>query len=509
MKLNVHIIYDALKRFQPVLHTKKDKKLILSQIRLYKAGDELDKRFIYIIDSGIISRYDSYLQDIDLISVGFLLEEVKSTLSVIEINDSFDIITIFNEVQDVFYKYETWNHNLIKSIASHESLQSIANKAASELDNPFVLFDIAFKLITTGGSIPKDYQGTSWESIINKEYVPLETFQFPDNDMYFFLKYNREIYHPHGGPYHSNTNIFLNLYVEGQLFAILAESDVNAEFTNGQLSLFIHIRDILEFALTSYFKSKGTSEILTYYAEKLIKGIHVNEKILHHYLEERGWKLNGYFCIYTLSDLNGERLSDSQEEFCLLRINKIVKKAIVFTYEHYIVVITNQMSKERDASFIEKMGLLLKRLELRCGYSHVFHRFHDLQYYYNQSRLAISEGEIVDPEKVVWNFNDYYFQSIMNELSHSITLKTLCHPGILKLWNYDQENVTDYIKCMKAYLVNGCNISQTGKDLFMHRNTLVYRLEKIKQILEMDIGKLPEIERMQLWFSCILCEYLS
>lgn len=508
MKLNIHIIYDALKKYKPVLHTKKEKELIFTNIRLFKNGTNTDKRSIYMMEADQILKYHTCLQDIDLISIGFLPEEIKYTLSVIEINDRYDIIAVFNEVQDVFYKYETWNNNLMKSIASHESLQSIANKAASELDNPFVVFDIAFKIITTGGNIPKDYEGTSWESIINKEYIPLETFQFPDNDLYFFLKHNKEIYYPQGSPYNSNMNIFLNIYVEGQLFAILAESDVNVEFTNGQLSLIIHIRNMLEFGLTSYFKSKGTSEILTYYVEKLLKGLPVSEKILRHYLEERGWSISGYFCVYTLSNLNGEQLSDNQEEFCLLRIKKMVKSAIVFTYDHYIIVITKQMTKDIDTSFIEEMGQLLNKLELRCGYSHLFYHFSELQSYYNQSRLAILEGEIIDPEKVAWNFNDYYFQYIINVLSNSINLKTLCHPGILKLLNYDKENNTDYIKCVQTYLVNGCNLSQTGKDLFMHRNTLVYRLEKIQQMLEIDVEKLPERERMQLWFSCMLCEYM-
>lgn len=150
-------------------------------------------------------------------------KEEKSSLSVIEISKEYHFITIFNEVQDIFSKYEKWNNDLMKSIAFHESLQSIANKAATILDNPFVIFDVTFKIIAIGGNAPKDYEGTAWESVINKEYVPLETFQFPDNDIYFFLKHDKEIYYPQGSPYTSYTNIFLNLYIDNQLFAILAK----------------------------------------------------------------------------------------------------------------------------------------------------------------------------------------------------------------------------------------------------------------------------------------------
>lgn len=265
---------------------------------------------------------------------------------------------------------------------------------------------------------------------------------------------------------------------------------------------------MLELSLMSSFKSKGTSEILMYYIEKLLKGLPVDNKILRYYLKERRWYINGHFYIYTLSNLNGEKLSDNKEEFCLFRIKKIVKNAIVFTYENYIVVITNQISNKIDISFLEEMSILLNRIELHGGYSHIFYDFSEIQYYYNQSLLAILEGRIIDSEKVIWNYSDYYFQYIINVLNSSMSLKTMCHPGILNILNYDKRNNTDFIKCLRTYLVNGCNISQTGKDLFMHRNTLVYRLEKIQQILEIDVQELQERERMQLWFSCMLCEYL-
>ena len=508
MELNIHIIYDALQKYKPILYTNKENELILSQVHLFKNGRNLNTIYIYIMEAKEIKKYHSFLQDIDIISIGFLSKEEKKSLSVIEISNTYDFITIFNEVQDIFYKYEKWNSNLMKSIASHDSLQNIANEASTVLRNPFVIFDIAFKLLAIGGSIPKNYEGTSWESVINKEYVPIETFQIPNNDLYFFLKHNKEIYSPPGNPYTSYTNIFINLYVDDQLFAILAETDVNSPLTNGQLSLLKHIRDMLELALTSNLKNIGTSKILTHYIENLLIGLPVDDKILNYHLEKRGWITNGYFCIYTLSNPKGDKLNDNQKEFCLFRIKKLVKNSIILAYEDYIVIITKQTNNEIDASFLEEMSKLLNLLDLHCGYSHIFYYFGDIQYYYNQSKLAILEGGTVNPEKTIWNYSDYYFQYIANTLNSSINLKTICHPSILNLLNYDKKNNTDFIKCLQTYLVNGCNISQTGKDLFLHRNTLVYRLEKIRQLLEIDIQKLHERERMQLWFSCILCEYL-
>ncbi len=43
-----------------------------------------------------------------------------------------------------------------------------------------------------------------------------------------------------------------------------------------------------------------------------------------------------------------------------------------------------------------------------------------------------------------------------------------------------------------AFIENGFNISKTSNNIYLHRNTLIYRLEKIKDILGMDIKNFNE-----------------
>jgi len=84
----------------------------------------------------------------------------------------------------------------------------------------------------------------------------------------------------------------------------------------------------------------------------------------------------------------------------------------------------------------------------------------------------------------------------------------MCHPNILHLREHDDTYGTDFVQCLRIYLFNGCNIAQTGKELFMHRNTLAYWLGKIAEIIKMDVRQLHENERTQLLLSCRICCYL-
>lgn len=55
------------------------------------------------------------------------------------------------------------------------------------------------------------------------------------------------------------------------------------------------------------------------------------------------------------------------------------------------------------------------------------------------------------------------------------------------LLNYDRAHETNYVHTMRVYLANNCNVTQTAKQLFIHRHTLLKRLDKISIIGNVDL----------------------
>ncbi len=55
------------------------------------------------------------------------------------------------------------------------------------------------------------------------------------------------------------------------------------------------------------------------------------------------------------------------------------------------------------------------------------------------------------------------------------------------LGRYHSENGGNLLETLEAYLENGCNAKLTARKLFIHYNTMLYRLEKIQQILGMEL----------------------
>lgn len=65
----------------------------------------------------------------------------------------------------------------------------------------------------------------------------------------------------------------------------------------------------------------------------------------------------------------------------------------------------------------------------------------------------------------------------------------------------------DLVNTALSFFENNLNISQTSKKTFMHRNTLVYRIEKIKKTIALDIRLFSEaviVENMILFYKNII-----
>lgn len=56
----------------------------------------------------------------------------------------------------------------------------------------------------------------------------------------------------------------------------------------------------------------------------------------------------------------------------------------------------------------------------------------------------------------------------------------------------------DLVKTTQAFLSNNLNICKTSKKIFMHRNTLLYRIEKIKKLLGLDIRQFDDAITMHI-----------
>ena len=92
---------------------------------------------------------------------------------------------------------------------------------------------------------------------------------------------------------------------------------------------------------------------------------------------------------------------------------------------------------------------------------------------------------------------------ILEQITRKLPGSMLCHEKLLILRKMDQEHGTEYMKTLRTYLDQQQNAVRTARELYIHRSTFLYRLEKIKEVLESDLDDTEELLYLNLSFRLL------
>ncbi len=91
-------------------------------------------------------------------------------------------------------------------------------------------------------------------------------------------------------------------------------------------------------------------------------------------------------------------------------------------------------------------------------------------------------------EYILYDESDYCTLSSIVAIDNNLVLLSFIHEDIIKLLKYDLKNNDSLCKTLYYYLANFKSLKETSKDVFLHKNTITYRLDKIKEIIEDDLS---------------------
>ncbi len=108
----------------------------------------------------------------------------------------------------------------------------------------------------------------------------------------------------------------------------------------------------------------------------------------------------------------------------------------------------------------------------------------DLARSFKEAQAALEVGKVFDTEKTIVSYDNLGIARLIYQLPTTLCetfLKEVFKRGSIE--NLDQETFFT----IQRFFENNLNVSETSRKLFVHRNTLVYRLEKIKKITGLDL----------------------
>lgn len=108
---------------------------------------------------------------------------------------------------------------------------------------------------------------------------------------------------------------------------------------------------------------------------------------------------------------------------------------------------------------------------------------------YKDAQTALKIGQIFEAEKSIVDYNHLGIGRLIYQLPTTLCrlfLNEVFKEGVFE--TIDSETMIT----IQKFFENNLNVSETSRQLFIHRNTLVYRLDKIQKITGMDLRKFDD-----------------
>ena len=122
--------------------------------------------------------------------------------------------------------------------------------------------------------------------------------------------------------------------------------------------------------------------------------------------------------------------------------------------------------------------------EIHIAYGTVINDIKEVSKSYKEAKLALDVGKIFFSEKNVIAFSELGIGRLIYQLP-----TTLCEMFLQEVFKRGSLESLDRetLQTIQAFFENNLNVSETSRKLFVHRNTLVYRLEKIRKLTGLDL----------------------
>ena len=226
-------------------------------------------------------------------------------------------------------------------------------------------------------------------------------------------------------------------------------------------------------------------------------------------LHSHGFKTNAQYCACCImvSDIKGDteqRLGTLAYEIDHF-LKRTYKNYSVFVYDEQIVIIVSNYTVSEIHDFVNEAviktkTLLTKDETITYGCGKITQSIRCLYKTYNQARsiqqLQFS-GKLGD---------QYHFYSslgvfkLLMAINDTDVIEDYLKNTINPLREYDQAKCTDLCEVLACYLENDCSVQKTSDMLFLHRNTVNYKIAKASEIIERDMSVLHNRVEISLAF---------
>lgn len=448
-----------------------------------------------------------YFQDGCGYYTGQFSENQSENQSILFLRDNCNPKKLFNEIQNILLYYREIFEHMLSLIRDDAGLQTFTNLVAASLMNPVAIFARGLKLLShsQNHAIAENY----WHDTEEKGYLEMQ------GNTSHFLKEQAKLSAQNKSPFifgmeGMQYRVASNVIIKGnQEIGIIQVYEYDQSITQGTLDMIEAICPYLAIELNkngyvNFNNGKMDVQLFIDLLENKIDNLQL--------LKNRNISLglfDKFLFVLTLKPIASRFLVDEQLSKIRDHVNLILPFSNCLLYDKGIVAL---ISKYTDFPFDSEketqLLALLKEWNLCCGLSESSHNILETAKLYQQSLQAIKLGSMVHPGCVIFPYTHYALYDFLDYCQRNENIHAYHHPSIAILKDYDAKHQSALLRTLRNFINNQNNQMATVKQMYISRNTLLYRINKIEKLTNLDLSDPDTIFHLQLTFKFMEYEKL-
>lgn len=415
---------------------------------------------------------------------------LKTNCNVLYTEKNIAILDLLNRILEIFDRYYLWESELQEINNKNLPLRALGEVAENILGNPVSLIEPNFRVVFS--IINEDHYYVSPNHMLETQdfiYLDIEEINLLKADPEYKTAATTTEPTIYSEMLYGYRALYQNIRINEIVAARLVIYEIGTTFTDRDFGLCAYICEHIKNGLLrkdtdNFNQPRGFDEIIN----KLVRHIMVDEDRIISVLRESEWEVHDdYFClnIVPFSKAENDQLIST---FAMQLSVHSTNNSYLIKDNTLIFVFNLTRSGISRNAVLSSIVPQLRDWLFKAGISTVFTDFKNLYYYYKQAEYALSVGKSIDNSFWYYRFEDYLLPYIVKKSKERLIPEALYPDGLLRLIAHDQHKETNYCELLQLYLKNNMHIANTIKQAFLHRNTFLYRIDRIQEIIQMDLS---------------------
>ena len=504
MTLSLNIILDQLRELPLENHIPMPCDAVFSRCALLpRSYSSMRKEYLHVCRLSEALHASASAQGMYYLCIRDRMKDAGETEDAVRgmviINENMDVEKLLDLMQEVFHQISDWYQEMQSSLIHEKPLQHILDISKDVIGNTINISDSAFTLLARTDNVETD------------DPISLALAEFgyhPESTLQLFRQQRRYEAWTKSASVIVNDDRTLSAYplvnkvfrFQNTYFTHVVMVCDHHPLSEGLLELFAMFTEILAIYAERNWKDKNAlSHNYDQFMCDLLAG-QIAAKDIRERAQYLGIRAAGRFRLVKISVAEGM-------EAALGRIGRdlleLLPSAQVVLYQQSVVALLHLHGSEKELPLSrQQTESLLARHQARGGVSNVFFSLADAPAAYKQAAIALRynrpargsgqlESLLPIPEPpLLCTFQDRMLHGLLGASgeNESVWRDSELYEAIKSLYDYDRQHNSNNLQLLRTYLHMERKATETGQQLHMHRNNVIYRIGRIEELTGLDLN---------------------